>query len=396
MQHNTLQAVSLQSTQHAEELSSIRAELANYKKFTEKVMSLGGVPRPFPMIIPSTNQGFDDVYQQLQQNLPTMPADRLDDIFSEATAAHSSITALENRVSAIDQSIEELLTSANEKERYLKEWNLLIHGLKGLPKRPSRSDIEGRNCYEFIFIEFVCKKLNELLRGKLYKAIMPQDIERAHILYQGENTSKPVVIVRFVRRVVRNNVFFNRRFLKGSKVSITDHLTKASRELLEHAKSAFGPHCAWSSTGKVFARVGDGNSHHIKSISDANSLLDEFGYLVDSAANSESATAAASTPPASSTSGAVETPNTAANSSTGRMKKIFPSKSTSSSRGTGPNQVAGGNKSQKNKFGYRGVNAGNNSSTLNRPNYSNSYKSSNAARRSYGTAKPKEDLRYNH
>ena len=59
MHTNTLQAVSVQSTQHAEELSSIKAELANYRRFTEKVMSLGGIPRPFPMIIPSTNQGFD-------------------------------------------------------------------------------------------------------------------------------------------------------------------------------------------------------------------------------------------------------------------------------------------------------------------------------------------------
>ena len=171
MSANELQAVSAQSNHHAAELSSIKGELANYKLFVERVMSLGNIPRPFPTIIPSTAQGFNEVYKQLEQNAPSLSAQRLDRIFSEATAAHSSITLLENRVSGIDESVQNLLTSVNETERYLKEWNLLIHGLKGFPVRPSTSDIDGRNRYEFLFIEFVCNKLNELLRGKNYKCI---------------------------------------------------------------------------------------------------------------------------------------------------------------------------------------------------------------------------------
>ena len=392
MHTNTLQAVSVQSTQHAEELSSIKAELANYKSFTEKVMSLGGIPRPFPMIIPSTNQGFDDVFQQLQQNAPTISADRLDNILSEATVAHSSITDVENRVSAIDQSVENLLTSVNELERYLREWNLLIHGLSDFPVRPTSSDIDGRNRYEFIFIDYVCKKLNELLKGKLYKAVTPQDIERAHILYQGDNNNKPVVIVRFVRRVVRNNVFFSRRALKGTKVSITDHLSKNGKKLLNHAKNAFGPRCTWTSAGKVFARVGDGSSHYIKSDNDINSLLDEFGYIEDPAANSEVTPAAVSEPPSTST--ATSPPNTAADARTDKKKKIPPFKGTRP-RGTAPNQVAGekNSQAQRNKSGFGGgVNAGNSNSKFNRSNYRNS----NPPRRSYGTAKAKEDLRYNY
>ena len=268
---------------------------------------------------------------------------------------------------------------------------MLIHGLSDFPVRPTSSDIDGRNRYEFIFIDYVCKKLNELLKGKLYKAVTPQDIERAHILYQGENNNTPVVIVRFVRRVVRNNVFFSRRALKGTKVSITDHLSKNGKKLLNHAKNAFGPRCTWTSAGKVFARVGDGSSHYIKSDNDINSLLDEFGYIEDPAANSEVTPSAVSEPPSTST--ATSPPNTAADARTDK-KKIPPFKGTRP-RGTAPNQVAGekNSQAQRNKSGFGGgVNAGNSNSKFNRSNYRNS----NPPRRSYGTAKPKEDLRYNY
>ena len=189
----------------------------------------------------------------------------------EATAAYSNITILENRVSALDNSHNNLAFQLNSIEQYLKEWNILIHGLQNLPVRPS--DPEGRNSYEFIFIEHICQVLNELLGDKLYKQLHPNDIERAHILYQGTKQGKPVVIVRFVRRVVRNNVFFCRKNLKGTKVSISDHLSKHNLSVLKEAKRVFGPDNTWSSMSKIYISAG-GRSHNIKSFNDIYNVAD--------------------------------------------------------------------------------------------------------------------------
>ena len=189
----------------------------------------------------------------------------------EATAAYSNITILEDRVSALDNSHNNLAFQLNSIEQYLKEWNILIHGLQNLPVRPS--DPEGRNSYEFIFIEHICQVLNELLGDKLYKQLHPNDIERAHILYQGTKQGKPVVIVRFVRRVVRNNVFFCRKNLKGTKVSISDHLSKHNLSVLKEAKRVFGPDNTWSSMSKIFISAG-GRSHSVKSFNDIYRIAD--------------------------------------------------------------------------------------------------------------------------
>ena len=137
------------------------------------------------------------------------------------------------------------------------------------------------NVYEFKFIEYICNKLNFLLGAQLYRRLVPEDIERAHILYQGETSpnSKQVVIVRFVRRVVRNNVFFNRKWLKTSKDMITDHLTKANRELLSDVKSKFGKENAWSTRGVVKAKLNNNRIVEIRSEADLHKFTPQrFQY----------------------------------------------------------------------------------------------------------------------
>ena len=176
-------------------------------------------------------------------------------IQTDALAAHTGITVLENRVSAIDTDLQNAIRAQNDIEQYIKGWNILIHGLTDLPVRESGVRIDE---FEFQFIDYICGFLNRHLGEHLHQRIQPHDIERAHTLYQGpKKTEKRVVVVRFVRRVIRNNIFFNRRYLKNTKVSISDHLSAHNRQLLDVTKAVCGRDNTWTSLGQVFSKLND-------------------------------------------------------------------------------------------------------------------------------------------
>ena len=97
-----------------------------------------------------------------------------------------------------------------------------------------------------------------------------------------------MVIIRFVRRVVRNNVFFKRRNLKGTSISISDHLTRSNFRLFEQAKAAFGYENTWTSMSKIFINCG-GKRYEIKSSHDINNILNftaSFNNQYDSVSQS--------------------------------------------------------------------------------------------------------------
>ena len=256
------------------EIDKTKEELATYKHLFSVLCNIG---KPGELMPSPTTDPYS-MLENLQNDISNIPSQHIALIRQEATRAHTSITALEDKVSYIDNTIQNVSYDLNKCEQWLKEWNILIHGLKDLPVRPK--DSEKRYVFEFHFIEHICNQLNDLIGDKLYKNLQPNDIERAHILYQGtKSETKPVVIVRFVRRVVRNNVFFNRRWLKGTKIAITDHLSKFNKALYQEAKGVFGSEHTWTSLGVVKANVG-GKVRNIRSYRDIDNWANphQFRY----------------------------------------------------------------------------------------------------------------------
>ena len=198
----------------------------------------------------------------------SLPFHERERIQHEATLAHAGITVLENRVSAIDFGLQNISAAYNDLAQYIRGWNILIHGLNGIPVKQKGCPFD---VFEFKFIEYICDVLNKHLGAHLHQHIQPQDIERAHLLYQGTNANHPVVIVRFVRRVVRNNVFFNRKHFKGTKIGISDHLTRLNIQVFKKAKEVFGSENTWTSLAKVFVSI-DGKRYEIRSINDITNL----------------------------------------------------------------------------------------------------------------------------
>ena len=245
-----LASVKVQAEESKKEVTALKEECGQFKQVFQLIMS---------KLLPSQEINvdncdpvalFEDYLKAPNNNLN---AQQLADIQGEATLAHSGITALENKASSLDTHVNNLLFDVNDIQRYLREWNLLIHGLRNIPGKKVNQTLDD---YEFDLIEYLCTELNERLGNYLRQPLNPTDFDRAHILYQGpKKVDKPVVIIRFVRRVVRNNVFFKRRNLKGSGISISDHLTYYNRFLMNAAISHLGFEHTWSSMGRIFANV---------------------------------------------------------------------------------------------------------------------------------------------
>lgn len=151
-------------------------------------------------------------------------------------------------------------------EQYLRQNSLLIHGLPDIPS----------NTYGCEFSEYALKKIKTLM-PTIANKISIQDIDVSHPL-KTKNKKKPVIIVKFVRRDIKNLIYFNKKLLKNApgKISVTEHLTDDTRWLLEEARTMVGFGNVWTSHCVVYAAY-QTKKYRIRSIED----LDDLYYAVN-------------------------------------------------------------------------------------------------------------------
>ena len=119
----------------------------------------------------------------------------------------------------LQSSVKVMTTKIADFAQYSRINSLLFHNLQNVPTK-----VHG---YEFA--HFIVNTINHLLGGFLYYQLQLSDIEYAHILPTRTGKSKkPVVIVKFRNRFAKYDVYDNRKNLKGTGVSITEHLTAAN------------------------------------------------------------------------------------------------------------------------------------------------------------------------
>ena len=70
-------------------------------------------------------------------------------------------------------------------------------------------------------------------------------------------------------------MFFNKKFLKGSKIRITEHLTPSNIELLEKVQKYVGVRQSWTRNGKIFATIND-KKHQIKDLTELDKLIEHY------------------------------------------------------------------------------------------------------------------------
>ena len=163
----------------------------------------------------------------------------------DALNASRSISQLQDFFSYVDNQLGEFANRIDEMDQYMKRNSLKIRGLTDVPA----------NTYGVEFSKYVLEKLQSLL-PTIADQININDIDVSHPL-PTKNKSQSVVIVKFVRRDIKNLVFFEKRELKKSplKVSIFEHLTNRNIWLMNEAKKLVGFKQVWSSQCTVFALV---------------------------------------------------------------------------------------------------------------------------------------------
>ena len=158
------------------------------------------------------------------------------------------ITYISDEWRNLNITIQDLADEIHNNSQYLRRWNLLLHNLKDVPTL----DEEGKNVVGFRFSAYVAKKLNELFPNAPFP-INWEEICISHLLRLRNTASiKKVIVVRFVRRDVRNWIFYNKSILKGTGVAISEHLTQRNITLLNYAKSCVGRNQAWSDQGVIY------------------------------------------------------------------------------------------------------------------------------------------------
>ena len=185
--------------------------------------------------------------------------DALSNILATANEAAAGLKSLQQEWSKLDTVVKGNTDQIDSLAQYMKINTLLIHGLNNVP-----------DCHGYDFAIYIINKINELLSAYLTFKIDLSHLEFAHFL-PTKSKKKNVIIVKFASRFARNDVYKNRSKLKGSGVSITEHLTNKNLGLLKEARAIAGFVNVWTSQTKIYANL-EGEVMHIKASKDLENL----------------------------------------------------------------------------------------------------------------------------
>ena len=141
----------------------------------------------------------------------------------------------------LNEAVSKLQIDLDDLEQYSRRNCLLIHGLE-----------EEDN-------ENTTKKVLKVFKNKLGLStdLSESDITRSHRLGKKSSNKTRPIIAKFISYQPRSEVYRNKKKLKGTKLTITENLTKRRVSLLNSCKSTFGKHNVWTNDGRIFCKIDD-------------------------------------------------------------------------------------------------------------------------------------------
>ena len=145
----------------------------------------------------------------------------------------------------LQERLDKLSNAIDDQEQRNRNNCLLLHGVE---------ELDGENTDDVVL-----KIINE----KLELPIVLQNIHRSHRLSPRnasrntrQNPTKPrAIIFRFKDFRARQSVFYNKKMLKGTDISITENLTKKRHTLYKHAVAKYGLGKIWTIEGRVTTKI---------------------------------------------------------------------------------------------------------------------------------------------
>ena len=162
---------------------------------------------------------------------------------------HQELMKLSTIIDSIKVEVGQLAEMVEKQEQYLDDLEqygrsncLILHG-NNIDHRISSIDVEK--------YEYVLNILNTRLN--LPTSVSDSDVDICHPL--PSKTNEKTIIIKFVRRSIRNTIYLHKKNLKtsnGPKLSITESLTKKRLKIVEEARKVFGFGNDWSMKGIVY------------------------------------------------------------------------------------------------------------------------------------------------
>ena len=245
-------------------MDQLTSSVADSNQTTASIMNSAVHPHP-----PSFNQ-VPPMYQNNNALLNTTPRMQISHLVPapvpmpainphqfEVNMLRSQFTQLQHQFSESEKSLNSmyddltyLKKSLNERDQYDRRNNGILHGLKDVPVMPSRPTQKDHR----MFTNYVVSKVNNLFPD-IEGGFTARDIDDCHVYRTKRHdpkSHKQLIIIRFCSRLVRNEIFSRKKSLKGTGVSLTEHLTAANLQLLKAAQDKLGnKNKAWTHYGKV-------------------------------------------------------------------------------------------------------------------------------------------------
>jgi hypothetical protein len=121
--------------------------------------------------------------------------------------------------------------------------------------------------------EVVIDKILSILSGQMNLSLSADAIEVCHRLGANKTGARPV-LVRFSIFEHRRQVWKSKTSLKGSKVSVSEFLTKARQEVFVAARGHFGVSKCWSADGTIVILLPDNSRRKIFTMGELRQMID--------------------------------------------------------------------------------------------------------------------------
>lgn len=170
-------------------------------------------------------------------------------------AVDGKVNKMELEIKELKENNEKLENKLNDLEQYGRRNNIRIYGInKGRSKKIETNELEKE----------VVRQLNE----KTGCALVNHQIEACHYLDKSQNQ----VIVRFVSRKTRDEVFYRKKGFRGTKVSVTEDLTSKNYHLLKECQNHFDKKFLWTKYGMVKLNL-NGKIYNVRTMKDVENLM---------------------------------------------------------------------------------------------------------------------------
>nr|CAH7735330.1 unnamed protein product [Callosobruchus chinensis] len=205
-----------------------------------------------------------------QQDKVTAKEDVLNTILRKIEDTNQGIMELNEKFDEMQNDMVQVKQIANSNEIKIEESNRKIEQLQQFSKRC--------NLRVFGIIESNNEKCREVLHNVIktklkLTSITPEDIEMAYRCGSKKEGPPRAILVRFYSAKMKNEVYFNKKNLKGSGITIREDLTATRMKIVKEKMSIYGNKGVWTNDGKIlWLENGNGKLDDIKNVLNNNKI----------------------------------------------------------------------------------------------------------------------------